>query len=282
MHGCDSPDVNHAFSRVFSPFLGSAAAGNSFALNRSGARRQLCAAQDARTGVFHRNRGEELMRKAFQITQAVMMAGLLTSGFAYAQTPTADQLEESIDKRWEADATLKACQSCDFDVEVAGGIATISGEAPTAALRARAERLANVTGITRVDNQIKVVVPTSAAEKTREGLGKAANKTAEGVDKAAEKTGEGVSKAADKTGDALAKTGEVIDDTWITTKVKSQYMTADAVEGSSINVDTKNNVVTLNGSVPTEAARTAALRIARETKGVKRVVDNLRVGPKTN
>jgi hyperosmotically inducible periplasmic protein len=233
------------------------------------------------------------MRKAFQITQAVMMAGLLTSGFAYAQTPTADQLEEAIDKRWEADATLKACQGCDFDVEVTGDVATISGEAPTSALRARAARLANVTGITRVDNQIKIVVPTSAADKTREGLGKAANKTAEGVDKAAEKTGEGVSKAAektgegvskaaDKTGDALAKTGEVIDDTWITTKVKSKYVGEDSVKGSDISVETKENVVTLTGTVPSSAAHASALRIARETKGVKRVVDNLRVGPKTN
>ena len=113
-------------------------------------------------------------------------------------------------------------------------------------------------------------------------MSKAANKTAEGVDKAAEKTGEGVSKAADKTGGALAKTGDVIDDTWITTKVKSQYVGEDVLKGSDIDVDTKNNVVTLSGTVPTEVSRAAALRMARETKGVKRVVDNLRIGPKTN
>jgi hyperosmotically inducible protein len=222
------------------------------------------------------------MRKAFQITQAMMMAGLLTSGAAYAQTPTADQLEDAIEKRWEADATLKACQSCDFDVEVTGDVATVSGESPTTALRDRAARLARVTGIARVDNQIKIVAASTAADKTRDGLNKAANKTADGVDKAAEKTGQAASKAADKTGDALAKTGEVIDDTWITTKVKTQYISEDAVKGSEINVDTKDNVVTLTGTVPSEAVRAAALRIARDTKGVKRVVDNLRVGPKTN
>ena len=222
------------------------------------------------------------MRKAFRISQVLMVTGLLSSGAAYAQTPTPDQLEEAIDKRWEADATLKACKSCDFDVEVAGNVATITGEAPTEALRARAARLANVTGVTRVDNQIKLVAPTSAADKTRDGLNKAANKTAEGVDKAAEKTGEGVSKAADKTGDALAKTGEVIDDTWITTKVKSKYVGEDSVKGSDISVETKENVVTLTGTVPTATAHAAALRMARETKGVKRVVDNLRIAPKTN
>ena len=40
--------------------------------------------------------------------------------------------------------------------------------------------------------------------------------------------------------------------------------------------------MTLTGTVPTATAHAAALRIARDTKGVKRVVDNLRVAPKTN
>jgi hyperosmotically inducible protein len=221
------------------------------------------------------------MGNTWRVTQALVIAGLLGSGAAYAQVPTADQLEETIDKRWEGDATLKACKGCDFDIEVTGDVATISGEAPTAALRARAERLANVKGVARIDNQIKIVAPSSAADKTRDGLNKAANKTADGVDKAAEKTGEGVSKAADKTGDALAKTGEVVDDTWITTKVKSKYVGEDVLRGSDISVETNQNVVTLSGTAPTEAARAAALRMARETKGVKRVVDNLRIAPKT-
>jgi hyperosmotically inducible periplasmic protein len=228
------------------------------------------------------------MRTIFRIAPALMLAGALgtaNASFAQAvaaQPVTPDSLEEAIDARWEADATLKACKGCDLDIEVTGDVAKISGEVPTAALRTRAARLANVKGIARVDNQIQVVAPSSVADKTRDGLGKAANKTADGVDKAADKTGEGVSKAADKTGDAVAKTGEVIDDTWVTTKVKAKYVGEDSVEGSNISVETNHNVVTLSGTVPTETARAAALRIARETKGVKKVVDNLRVAPKTN
>jgi osmotically-inducible protein OsmY len=228
------------------------------------------------------------MRNTFQITQALVLAGLLgTANVGYAQAVAAqpvtpDTLEQAIDQRWEADATLKACKSCDLDVEITGDVAKLTGEVPTAALKARAARLANVTGVARVDNQIQVVVPTSAADKTREGLGKAANKTADGVDKAADETAKGVGKAADKTGDALAKTGEVMDDTWVTTKVKAKYVGEKSVEGSDISVETNQNVVTLSGTVPTAAAHAAALRIARDTKGVKRVVDNLRVAPKTN
>lgn len=226
---------------------------------------------------------------------ALVLTGLLgTAGQGFAQTPaaSADTLEEAIDQQWEADARLKACKGCDLGVEVTGDVARISGEVPTAALKARAAKLANVKGVARVDNQVQVVPYRPASEAAREGANKAVNKTAEGVDKAAEKTGEGLSKAAektgeglgkaaDKTGDAVSKTGSVVDDAWITTKVKSQFVSDNAVEGSSINVDTNANVVTLTGTVPSTAAHTAALRIARETKGVKRVVDNLKVAPKT-
>jgi osmotically-inducible protein OsmY len=227
------------------------------------------------------------MRKFHAATfGALVLAGWLgTPGAGYAQAPatvpSADSIEEAIDNRWEADATLKACKGCDLDVEVVDGVAKISGEVPSAALKARAARLANVKGVARVDNTIEVVAYKPASESAREGANKAANKTAEGVSKAADKTAEGVSKAAEKTGEAVATTGSVIDDAWITSKVKTQLTTADEVPASSINVDTKGNVVTLTGTVPTAAAHAAALRIARETKGVKRVVDNLKVTPKT-
>jgi osmotically-inducible protein OsmY len=227
------------------------------------------------------------MRKLFSMTAAVVLASALGSGSGYTQTPAAtsspaDKLEDAIEHRWENDSVLKACKGCDFDVDVTGTVAKLTGEAPSADMKERAARLAEVSGVTRVDNQIDIVAPGSKTDSARSGANKAVNKTAEGVDKAAEKTSEGVSKAAEKTGEAVSKTGEVIDDAWITTKVKSQFMTEDAVDGSHIEVDTTNNVVTLKGTVPSEAAHAAALRIARETKGVKRVVDNLRVGPKTN
>lgn len=238
------------------------------------------------------------MRKILTFNAVVLASTFALASPSYSQTPaattpSADQLEQAIEQRWEGDATLKACQGCDLDVEATGDVVRISGEVPTAALKARAARLANVRGVARVDNGIEIVTPRSATDtaragankavnKTAEGLGTAAGKTSEGVSKAAEKTGEGLGKAADKTGDAVAKTGEVIDDAWITTKVKSKFTTAEAVDGSDVEVETKNNVVTLTGTVPSTAAHTTALRLARETKGVKRVVDNLKVAPKTN
>jgi osmotically-inducible protein OsmY len=90
---------------------------------------------------------------------------------------------------------------------------------------------------------------------------------------------ETVKDSADKAGraikDSASKAGEVASDGWITTKVKAQFVDEDTLSASSINVDTKDGVVTLNGTVPSEAARNRALEIARTTEGVIRVVDEL-------
>jgi osmotically-inducible protein OsmY len=49
----------------------------------------------------------------------------------------------------------------------------------------------------------------------------------------------------------------------------------DTVPARTINVSTRDHVVTVSGHVRTEAERTRALQLARETAGVTRVVDHL-------
>ena len=66
-------------------------------------------------------------------------------------------------------------------------------------------------------------------------------------------------------------------DAGITTKVKTKLTTDDTVKAYQIDVDTKNNVVTLSGNVETEAARTRAIELAKATSGVREVVDHLTV-----
>lgn len=80
----------------------------------------------------------------------------------------------------------------------------------------------------------------------------------------AEKTGEIVGNAAEKT-------GEVVSDSWITTKVKSQFAADELVKALDINVSTNGGVVTLAGIVQSNAARNRAISITKGTKGVKRV-----------
>jgi len=74
----------------------------------------------------------------------------------------------------------------------------------------------------------------------------------------------------------------VITDAWITTKVKAQFIGVDALKDSNISVDTADHVVTLKGTVMTEAGRAKAMEIAKMTEGVTRVVDQLTIGPSTS
>jgi hyperosmotically inducible protein len=76
--------------------------------------------------------------------------------------------------------------------------------------------------------------------------------------------------------------GKAIADTWITMKIHSQFVPEDALEDSDIDVDTRNGVVTLSGTVATEAGRSRAVAISKATDGVKSVTDKLRVAPTTD
>jgi hyperosmotically inducible periplasmic protein len=230
------------------------------------------------------------------VTAATFFGAAAVATPSFAQTPAAataapaasnDQLEDLIEKKWEADATLK---DADIDVSVAAGVATLTGEVPTAALKSRAARLAKIDGVTRVENQITIQRPADVAAKTKSGAEKAANKTAEGVgtaagatkrgvEKAAEKTAEGVGTAAGETKKAAKKTGEVVSDSWITTKVKAKFVGEDALKHSHISVSTTDNVVTLTGTVASEAGRERAIAIVKATDGVKDVVDKLTIAP---
>ena len=67
-------------------------------------------------------------------------------------------------------------------------------------------------------------------------------------------------------------------DAAVTSAVKTKFLADTAVSGLKIDVDTKAGMVTLNGMVPTKAEADRAVGIARDTSGVKSVVNNLRIG----
>lgn len=74
---------------------------------------------------------------------------------------------------------------------------------------------------------------------------------------------------------AMTKVGEVIEDGVITTKVKTALLADPDVKGLPIDVDTKNGVVTLKGTADKAANMDRAMRIARDTGGVKSVDNQL-------
>jgi len=78
--------------------------------------------------------------------------------------------------------------------------------------------------------------------------------------------------AGSRTSDS---TGQYVDDTAITTKVKSALLGDEAVKSFEIKVETFKGVVQLSGFVDTEDQRAAATRDAMAVGGVKDVKDNL-------
>ncbi len=61
----------------------------------------------------------------------------------------------------------------------------------------------------------------------------------------------------------------------LTAKIKAKMALDDTVRAVAIDVDTRGSVVTLSGTVQSEAERAKALQLARETGGVTAVVDRL-------
>jgi hyperosmotically inducible protein len=70
-----------------------------------------------------------------------------------------------------------------------------------------------------------------------------------------------------------------VKDAWLVMKVHSEFVNEAILDGSNIDVDVKDGVVTLQGTVASEAARKRALELARKNDGVKGVTDQLRVAP---
>jgi osmotically-inducible protein OsmY len=72
-------------------------------------------------------------------------------------------------------------------------------------------------------------------------------------------------------------TGEYVTDSWITTKVKTSLATDPNVKATEVNVETFKGAVQLSGFVSSDAAMRRAVQIARETKGVTSVKNDMRV-----
>jgi len=71
--------------------------------------------------------------------------------------------------------------------------------------------------------------------------------------------------------------GENIDDAGITTAVKAKLAAEKVSTLTRIDVDTNQGVVALNGTVKTVEDKVRPEQIARQVKGVRDVVNNLRI-----
>jgi len=74
-----------------------------------------------------------------------------------------------------------------------------------------------------------------------------------------------------------ADASEQVGDAWITTKVKADLLVTEGVAGSAIDVDTKDGVVTLRGTLKSQAEADKAVEVARRIDGVGKVKSELKV-----
>ena len=72
--------------------------------------------------------------------------------------------------------------------------------------------------------------------------------------------------------------GTQVDDAAITAAVKAKLAADGDINPFNIDVDTNEGVVTLQGRVEKEEARTKAEQHARQTDGVRRVINLIKVG----
>ena len=184
-------------------------------------------------------------KRLFSVVPAIAMLATLTlSANAAPAQKSADQaLKDRIEFGLETSPVVK---KYDVKVKVVSGEVILSGDVATAAQKAEAVRLAKIAGATKIQDAI-VVDPsedTTVADRMKGGLNKA---------------------------------GDKITDAWITTKVNWFFLGEDSLKGSHINVDTKDNVVTLKGTVTSTAGRARAVALATDTEGVKRVIDELTI-----
>ncbi len=226
------------------------------------------------------------------LSKTMMRLGLVgflafAPAYAAAQENPDEALESKIESVLKKDSIL-APRS--IDVESDHGRVKLTGAVKTADEKARAEKLARIAGVTGIVNELEIDPNVErsridrAADATKEGLNKAVDATAKGTQKAAEgvqkgaaEAGKGVGKAAEKTADAVGTAGDKVTDVSLSARVKSEFAKDSMLKGLAIRIETKDRVVTLRGTVASEAVKAHAEEVATRTKDVALVVNELAV-----
>jgi hyperosmotically inducible protein len=73
--------------------------------------------------------------------------------------------------------------------------------------------------------------------------------------------------------------GAYVDDTTITTQIKSRFVESKDVDAASISVETLNGTVMLSGFAKNSTEKSSAEGIARKVNGVKSVKNEIAVRP---
>ncbi|RYH65000.1 MAG: BON domain-containing protein, partial [Alcaligenaceae bacterium] len=196
------------------------------------------------------------IRKVNLIQKAAIIAGLICSTMAVSNTFAADNAVSSTSNAvakevtearqetqiWTTYALSPYLRANDLKVSVRDGKATLTGTVEEDVHKELAKEIAlGVKGVKDVDNRIDVKADYVA--KSEPGY------------------------------------GDAVDDATITAAVKSKLIWSKYTSGMTTKVDTKNGRVTLSGTADSNESKEMAARLARNTKGVRSVTNNLTIDP---
>ena len=188
-----------------------------------------------------------LTRSCRVLGSMVLSFGLLGGGaqlYAIGQAKAGDAaLKDRIERRLETEPSIR---KYDVRVKVDDGDVTLDGTVASDSQKAEAARLARLAGVDDVDNDIS-------------------------VDRDADQV------LANRASKGLRRNGEAVSDAWITHKVQWFFVGETSLDGSKIEVETKDRVVTLDGKVRTAEGRARANDLANYVDGVVKVVDKLEI-----
>ena len=145
---------------------------------------------------------------------------------------------------WTAITLNRHLNPFTIDVDVENGVATLTGDVESDVDRDLAEQVAkDIEGIQRVDNQLQVNPDAERKERT----------------------------------DGNPSLSTSFSNATTTATIKSKLLWNSNTEGLDIDVTTNNGVVTLSGTAQSDAAKDLAGMLAKDTDGVHRVDNEIRV-----
>jgi hyperosmotically inducible protein len=229
-------------------------------------------------------KAEDMMQMRQVLLRGLMGAALLLGPVAAVQakdnqTPS-ERLEQNVEKGL---GQVEALRHVDVDVDQ--GVVTLKGEVASQAEKARAERIARTAGAKVIVNKVEIDSDKAIAEAKDRGEAKKdqiddqATRAKHAVDRQTDIAKDRAEHNLDpKAPTAEDSSHKAITDPLVTAKVKTKIIRDDLLDKSDINVDTDaDGLVTLKGTVTSDAAKTRALELARTTEGVRKVVDRLEV-----
>jgi len=164
------------------------------------------------------------------------------------------QLKDRVSRALKNNADLK---NSSISVQsVNDGVVLLSGKANSPEDHLAAIQTARaVTGVRRVESEITSPDRTADAELQR--------------------------AQPSSTAGVKRSFGQATKDAFMTSDVKMRLLADEKTPATDINVDTYNGTVSLFGMVPTHEAKSAAEMDAKKVSGVKRVVNELEIVPKS-